>query len=82
MQRGGLPSADSGKTGLLLNGPTGTGKTHTAWLAASGWLAATGTWPTETGIVFARWADLLDALRPGGRTRRSGCASARTRGCS
>jgi DNA replication protein DnaC len=52
------------KTGLLINGPVGTGKTHAAWLAAAEWCASTGTWPRPGNVIFLRVTDLLDALRP------------------
>jgi DNA replication protein DnaC len=52
------------KSGLMLNGPVGTGKTHAAWLATAEWCAATGTYPWPGSVIFQRVTDLLDAFRP------------------
>jgi DNA replication protein DnaC len=65
--------------GLYLAGPVGTGKTHTAWMAATAWCVAArvrpigGYWAEEyigngwhgPNIIFARMVDLLDDFRPG-----------------
>jgi DNA replication protein DnaC len=68
VQRQGAPD-ENGRTGLYIHGTLGTGKTHTAWLAAADWCAETGTRP-QCGdhqvppLLFLRVPDLLDALRP------------------
>ena len=67
-QRQGAPD-EAGRTGLYIHGTLGTGKTHTAWLAAADWCAETGTHPQhgDHGIpplLFLCVPDLLDALRP------------------
>lgn len=62
--------------GLYLAGPVGTGKTHTAWVAAALWCIAANVRPhgAEYGtydhrippsVIFARMTDLLDDFRPG-----------------
>lgn len=66
--RQGAPDSES-RTGLYIAGTLGTGKTHTAWLAAADWCAATENRPHAGGsgippLVFLRVPDLLDALRP------------------
>jgi DNA replication protein DnaC len=64
-RRGGIPGPQDGrKTGLMINGPVGTGKTHAAWLATAEWCASTGTWPRTGNVIVLRVTDLLDALRP------------------
>jgi DNA replication protein DnaC len=50
--------------GMLLAGPTGTGKTHEAYGAVRAWAAAV---VARTGVViFGNVADLLDRARPDG----------------
>lgn len=67
--------------GLYLAGPVGTGKTHAAWMAVSGWCVVTGTRPVTHNespyegrwvppVVFTRMTDLLDDLRPGDDAKR------------
>jgi DNA replication protein DnaC len=68
VRRQGMPD-ENGKTGLYIYGTLGTGKTHTAWLAAADWCAVTGTRPQAGDrdippLLFHRVPDLLDALRP------------------
>jgi DNA replication protein DnaC len=65
--------------GLYLAGQVGTGKTHTAWLAAAAWCMVTGTRPhalhmegpggAGPTVIFTRMTDLLDDLRPGDDSR-------------
>lgn len=51
--------------GLLLLGPTGTGKTYEAYGALRAW-AGMGAGVDASPVVFGNAADLLDACRPGG----------------
>jgi DNA replication protein DnaC len=60
--------------GLLLAGPTGTGKTHEAYGAVRAWAAAV-TAPSGV-VVFGNVADLLDRARPGGDLTVPGIAAA------
>lgn len=55
---------------LFLTGPIGVGKTHTAWQAASRWLARSfrDSYRGATDIRAWRSTSLFDALRPGGET--------------
>lgn len=57
-------AASADGAGLLLAGPTGTGKTHEAYGAVRAWAAATVA-PTGR-LVFGNVADLLDRARPDG----------------